>query len=270
MEVVITDVYFTYPGGVPALRGVDLHLAAGEQAAIVGANGSGKTTLARQLNGLLRPSQGRVTIGGVETTAVTVAQLARRVGYLFQHPDDQLFQRTVAAEVAFGPRNLGWSADRAAAQTQQALAQLALEDVANENPHDLGLARRRQVALAAVAAMDTPIVVLDEPTVGQDARFATLLARLLADWRQAGKTVVAISHDMAFVAAHFTRLVVMHEGRVLRDGAMREVVGETAVLQQTHVAPPAITQLGQALHLPRTVCTVSDFLAAWQAERDGS
>lgn len=268
MDVAVDRVHYTYPGGIAALNDVSLHVAAGEQVAIVGQNGSGKTTLARHLNGLLRPSHGRVIVGDWSTGSHSVAQMARRVGYLFQHPDEQLFQRTVAAEVAFGPRNLGFGPQRVEALVAEALASLELTDVAQENPYDLGLAWRKRVALAAVVAMDTPIVVLDEPTTGQDARFQARLVRLLADWQQRGITVIVISHDMEFVAAHFERLVVMHAGRVLRDGLTIEVVGETAVLQQTHVEPPAITRLGQGLDLPQTVLTIPDFLAAWKQNKD--
>lgn len=264
MDIQIDQIHYRYPNGVTALADVSLRVAAGEQVAIVGQNGSGKTTLARHLNGLLRPLQGQVQIGDWPTSRHSVAQMARRVGYLFQHPDEQLFQRTVAAEVAFGPRNLGFDGQRTTALVTDALHRLALTAVAQENPYDLSLAWRRRVALAAVLAMDTPILVLDEPTTGQDARFRALLARLLADWRQAGKTVIAISHDMAFVAAHFERIVVMHAGQVLRDGMTAAVLGETAVLRQSHVEPPAITRLAQALKLPQTVWTIPDFLAAWR------
>lgn len=264
MEIVIDQIEYRYPNGVTALADVSLRVAAGEQVAIVGQNGSGKTTLAKQLNGLLRPSSGQVQIGDWQTGGHSVAQLARRVGYLFQHPDEQLFQRTVAAELAFGPRNLGFDATRTAALVTEALHSLALTAVAQENPYDLSLAWRKRVALAAVLAMDTPILVLDEPTTGQDARFQTLLAGLLVRWRQAGKTVIAISHDMEFVAANFTRLVVLHAGRVLRDGLTAQVVGEMAVLQQTQVEPPAITRLAQGLNLPQNVWTIPDFLTAWR------
>ncbi|MCB9421157.1 MAG: ATP-binding cassette domain-containing protein [Ardenticatenaceae bacterium] len=264
MEILIDQIQYRYPNGVNALADVSLRVAAGEQVAIVGQNGSGKTTMAKHLNGLLRPSRGRVTIGDWATDDHSVAQMARRVGYLFQHPDEQLFQRTVAAEVAFGPRNLGFAPQQVETLVAEALASLELTAVAQENPYDLSLAWRKRVALAAVLAMDTPILVLDEPTTGQDARFQVLLAQLLADWRQCGKTVIAISHDMEFVAAHFARLVVMHAGQVLRDGLTAEVVGETAVLQQTHVEPPAITRLAQGLTLPQTVWTIPDFLEVWR------
>ena len=121
MKIVIDQIQYRYPNGVTALADVSLRVAAGEQVAIVGQNGSGKTTLAKQLNGLLRPSAGKVHIGDWGTDGHSVAQLARRVGYLFQHPDEQLFQRTVAAELAFGPRNLGFDPTRTTALVTKAL-----------------------------------------------------------------------------------------------------------------------------------------------------
>ena len=167
-------------------------------------------------------------------------------------------------ETDFGPRNMGFAPPLVTALVAKALTSLELTTVAQENLYDLGLAWRKRIALAAVAAMHTPILILDEPTTGQDAHFQTLLTQLLAEWRQAGKTVIAISHDMEFVAAHFARIVVMYTGQVLRDGSVEEVVGETAVLQQSQVEPPALTRLAQGLGLSQTVWTVPDFLDAWQ------
>lgn len=260
MQIDIRGLHYTYPSGVAALRAVSLHIAAGERVAIVGQNGSGKTTLARHLNGLLRPAQGVVRIGDWSTADRSTAQLALRVGYVFQNPDEQLCKRRVRDEIAFGAVNLGFDAGRVARQVAWAAGRWQLEPHLAANPHDLSPSWRRRVAIASVLAMDTPIVVLDEPTTGQDSRFLAQLAGLLDELQALGKTVVAISHDMDFVAEQFQRIVVMGEGRVLLDGSPHAVFGQADVLATTHLLPPQLTRLGQSLELGDTVCTTDEFL----------
>ncbi len=155
MKISVEDVYFSYPSGVEALRGVSLTVEAGEAVAILGENGAGKSTLAKHLNGLLRPSAGRVLIGDWDTRDHTTAQMAHRVGYVFQNPDDQLFERLVRKEVAFGPRNLGYSDAEVEQFVAQALTQVGLEAEADTHPYDLPLAQRKLLALAAVLAMQS-------------------------------------------------------------------------------------------------------------------
>jgi energy-coupling factor transport system ATP-binding protein len=263
MNIQIKALAYTYPTGVSALHGVSLTIKAGERVAIVGQNGSGKTTLAKHLNGLLRPSQGTVQIGDWLTTDHSVAQLARRVAYLFQNPDEQLCKRTVYEEVQFGPTNLRFPPAQREALVQAALAQLELTALAQTNPYDLTLTGRKRVALAAVLAMDTPIVVLDEPTTGQDhptvQRFAAVIEQLQAQ----GKTVIAISHDIDFVAEYFPRVIVMRQGQVVLDGTPATIFGETDVLHSTDVEPPQLTRLGARLGLPQAVCNADEFLAAF-------
>jgi energy-coupling factor transport system ATP-binding protein len=264
-EIVIDRISFTYPNLVPALHEVSLRVRPGEQVAIVGQNGSGKTTLARHLNGLLRPQQGLITLGRAATHDSAVSQLARQVGYLFQNPDEQLFKRSVAAEIAFGPRNLGLPAAQVAELVGRVLAETGLTAVAGENPHDLGWSWRRRVALGAVMAMETPILVLDEPTTGQDAHFYAMLGRLLTTWRTAGRTVIVVSHDLDFVAAHFSRLIVMQAGRILQDGPVRDLLGNGPLLQETGVDPPLITQLAEAVGLRGTILDIPEFLQAYRS-----
>jgi energy-coupling factor transport system ATP-binding protein len=264
MLIEIDNLHFTYPSGVAALRGVSLRVEPGEQLAIIGQNGSGKTTLARHFNGLLRPTQGAVTVGGWRTADHSVAQMARRVGCVFQNPDEQLCRRTVWDEVAFGPINLGFAAAQVARQVEDALAQLGLEPHAATNPHDLSPADRRRVAIASVVAMDTPIIVLDEPTTGQDQYFLAQLASLLAAWQAAGKTVIAISHDIDFVAEQFERVLVLGQGRLLLDGPPATIFREAKILTGTFVQPPQLMRLAAALGLSPDGATVEAFLAALQ------
>jgi len=215
--VTLDEVHFTYPNGVEALRGVSLTLQRGERIALVGRNGAGKSTLVRHLNGLLRPSHGRALVGGVDTRTTTVARCARHVGIVFQDVRNQLFARTVREEVRFGPRNLGFTPDRIDALTERAVDALELRDVIDEHPYDLPPARRRLVAIAAVLAMDTPLLVLDEPTAGLDNAAIALLARLIADLAQQQRSVLIVSHDLDFCYETLERVILLRDGRVALD-----------------------------------------------------
>jgi energy-coupling factor transport system ATP-binding protein len=262
MNITLENVSFTYPSGVTALRGVNLAIRPGEAVAIIGENGAGKTTLAKQLNGLLRPDQGRVLIGEWDTREHTVAQLARRVGYVFQNPDDQLFESTVWDEVAFGPRNLGCDEAEIKRRVTAALDQAQLAETAQTHPYDLQLAQRKRVALAAVLAMQTSIVVFDEPTTGQDSRGVALIGDIIESLKQDGRTLLTISHDIDFCAEHFERVVAMADGQVLADGPATAVLGEVTLLAQTAVQPPQLARLAAALGLPGSPLTINDFLKA--------
>jgi energy-coupling factor transport system ATP-binding protein len=209
---------FDYPDGTRALDGLDLRVEAGERVAITGRNGSGKSTLVRHWNGLLRPSAGRVLVDGLQTSGRRVAQLGRTVGMTFQDPDRQLFGATCSREVAFGARNVGLRGAELDKAVNDALSAVGLEESAGANPYDLGPSRRRLLALASVVAMRTPVVVLDEPTMGLDAREIAMVESVIAQLAAAGRTVVAISHDARFVATSFQRVVRLDAGRVVADG----------------------------------------------------
>jgi energy-coupling factor transport system ATP-binding protein len=202
------------------LDGIDLTIHAGETVALVGRNGSGKTTLVRHWNGLLRPAAGEVEIAGRSTSGVRVAALARSVGLTFQEPNDQLFGRTCRDEVAFGARNVGLRGPGLDEAVRGALDIVGLADEAGTNPFDLGPSRRRLLGIAGVLAMRTPIVVLDEPTIGLDARERERVQAIVASLAGDGRTVVAISHDARFVAESFGRVIRLDAGRVVDDGAL--------------------------------------------------
>jgi energy-coupling factor transport system ATP-binding protein len=204
--IALEAVSHRYPDGTPALDGVSVAVTEGEAVAVTGPTGSGKSTLIRHLNGLLRPTAGRVLLDGADVRGLRVAQLARRVGIAFQEPDRQLFCRTVRAEVGFGARD--------AAAASGALDLLGLAGMADRHPYDLGYSRRKLVAIAAVLAMDTPVVVLDEPTTGQDRAGVERLVALMAALRARGRTLVVVSHDERFVRATCDRAVRLVEGRL--------------------------------------------------------
>jgi len=262
MKIEIRDLRLTYPTGLEALQGISLTIEAGEQVAIVGQNGAGKTTLVRHFNGLLQPTAGSVLIGDWDTTGHSVSKLAARVGYVFQNPDEQLFSRNVETEVRFGPRNLGYSKEKVDELVQWALSLTELRDKTETNPYDLSPTWRKMVALASVIAMDTPIVILDEPTTGQDASNVARIATVIAKLREQGKTVVTITHDIDFCAENFDRVIALSQGKVLLDGPAGNVLGQEEILAETYVDPPQLTRLGKRLGLTETVRNQEEFLNA--------
>lgn len=221
--VTLDEVHFTYPTGVEALRGASLMVRRGERIALVGRNGAGKSTLVRHLNGLLRPSRGRALVNGIDTRTTTVARCARHVGVVFQDVRNQLFARTVRDEIRFGPQNLGFAPEKVEALTEAAIDALDLRDVVNEHPYDLPPARRRLVAVAAVLAMDTALLVLDEPTAGLDNASIDVLARLIDDLATRRRSVLVVSHDLDFCYETLDRVVLMRDGRIALDKRFAEL-----------------------------------------------
>lgn len=262
MKIQISDLNFTYPTGIAALRGISLTIESGEQVGIVGQNGSGKTTLVKHLNGLLLPTSGQILIGDWNTKEQSVAKLARRVGYVFQNPDEQLFSRNVGTEVAFGPKNLGYNGEQVQSLVKDALAMTELSDKTEANPYDLSTTWRKMVALASVIAMDTDIVIFDEPTTGQDAVNVTRIANVIKTLRQRGKTVITITHDIDFCAENFERVIALSHGKVLLDGKANDVLGQEGILATTYVDPPQLTRLGKRLGFKETVRNQEEFLNA--------
>jgi energy-coupling factor transport system ATP-binding protein len=245
---------FVYPDGTRALESVDLRVESGERLAIIGRNGSGKSTLVRHFNGLLRATDGRVEVDGREVGLRHVAELARTVGIAFQNPDRQIFAGSVRAEVAFGPRNLGLRGEEWETAVTAALESVGLTSEAETNPYDLGYSRRKLLTIASVLAMRTPIVVLDEPTTGQDARGIRTVEGITAALAGEGRTVIAVSHDLRFVAETFERVVVMRQGTIVLDGTPAEVFAEDSwpILRSTNLEPPYAARVGARLGLGST------------------
>jgi energy-coupling factor transporter ATP-binding protein EcfA2 len=240
-----------YPGGVEALRSVDLTILPGEILAIVGQNGSGKTTLVKHLNGLLRPEAGSVLIGGRDIGDQRVSDLAGQIGFVFQNPDDQLFHNRVDNEAAFGPRNLRLARSQVDHLVASALSLVDLTEEAATNPYDLGLSTRKLVALASVLAMEPPMLVLDEPTTGQDGPGVLRVGSIIDAWAHADRTVIAITHDMEFAALHFRRIVVMRSGEIILDGPPEQVfsVANSDLLSSTGLLPPPAARIAARLGL---------------------
>ena len=249
--IAVRGLVHRYPGGIEAVRGVDLDIAPGEAVAIVGQNGSGKTTLVKHLNGLLRPDSGTVRVGERDISATRVDELAATVGLVFQNPDDQLFNRSVEREMRFGPRNIGLPAADMDALVAGALEAIGLTAEGAHNPYDLNVSSRKLVALGSVLAMDPAVIVLDEPTTGQDGPGVARVGAIVDALRAAGRTVVAITHDMEFAAAHFSRVVVMRGGEIIAQGPPSEVFAATQadLLASTGLTPPPAARIAARLGL---------------------
>jgi len=217
----VRNLRFRYPNGPAVLHGLDLKIPRGQCVALIGPNGAGKTTLVRHFNGLLRPTMGAVYVMGQDCASRSTGQLAREVGFLFQRPEQQLFAATVREELAYGPRRLGFP--DAEARVERALEHFGLREVAPRPPAILGYGWQRAVTLATLAALDPPILILDEPTAGLDGRGRQQLLSWLAERRAAGTTLILVTHELA-LAAVADRVIALHEGRITADGTPAEVL----------------------------------------------
>jgi len=252
----VKNVYFTYPNGVEALRGVSLRIDRGEFVAIMGQNGAGKTTLVKHFNGLLKPTKGEVIVDGVNTKETSVATLARKVGYVFQNPDHQLFCETVEKEIAFALKNFGFDEELIKKRVNWALNLLGLTQYRESSPFMLSGGERKRLALASVLAWDPEVVILDEPTIGQDYAQKEKLRQFILQLRAQGKTIVIVTHDVEFVADCSPRVVLMANGRIVADGKAEEILTNPKLLAEASVVPPQVTQIFMELeHLgfPRKV-----------------
>jgi energy-coupling factor transport system ATP-binding protein len=255
-EIETQNVWFSYSDGEDVLKSVSLQIKQGEFVALIGQNGSGKTTLAKHLLGLLRPREGKVMIQGEDIAGKAVGAVARRVGYVFQNPDHQIFSATTREEISYGPKNLHIDEAEIVDRSKQAMDRFDLTVHAEQQPATLSHGIRRKVALASIYAMDPQIWILDEPTGGLDWRSEQETMALLHELNEAGKTIVLITHDMRIVAEHTERCIVMSEGQVVAHDATRTVMEQDEALK---ITPPQIWRLGSALNLQPPPLTVEAF-----------
>lgn len=248
---------FRYDEEVHALKHLSLELSSG-CVCVIGQNGAGKSTFMKHLNGLLKPSDGTVRVNRKDTSDHRIAELAGDVALGFQNPDNQLFHSTVEAEIRYGPKNLGYSKERIDELVEDAIDRMDLDEIRERNPYDVGLSRRKHIAVASVLAMDTPVVALDEPTGSQDAAGMKLLGDIVESLVAEGKLVVVITHDITFARNHADRVVALRNGELLLDGTVREVFGRAETLAETDVEPPFVTRLANHVGITRTVLTIDE------------
>ena len=239
----VKDLHFTYPNGVEALRGVSLTIHDGDFIAIMGQNGAGKTTLVKHLNGLLKPKKGEVIVDKVNTKKTSVAKLARKVGFVFQNPDHQLFCETVEEEVAFALRNFGFKENALKTRVSWALNLLGLTEYRQTSPFMLSGGERKRVALASVLAWDPKFVILDEPTIGQDHQQKEKLRQFIIQLNAQKKTVIIVTHDVEFVAECSPRVVLMTEGKIVADGDAQKILTNQNLVAKASIVPPQIAQI---------------------------
>lgn len=243
----VKDVWFQYPSGNIALKGVTTNFYKGEFVAIIGQNGSGKTTLAKNINGLLRPTKGEVIVFNMNTKMVPIHKIINYVGYVFQNPDNQLFSRKVYDEIAFGPKNIGLSKDEINKRVIEVSKMLDIDNLLEERPYELSKGHRQRVAIASILSIMPEVLIIDEPTTGQDPRGRREVMNIFKKLHSLGKTIIVITHDMNIVAEYAKRCIVMNNGEILIDGTPKEVFLREDILEKAHLKPPTITQLFKKL-----------------------
>jgi len=257
----VNDVYYVYPNGVQALKGASLTVNDGEFIALMGQNGAGKTTLVKHFNGLLKPNKGEVLIDGVNTKDVSVATLARKVGLVFQNPDHQFFCETVEKEVSFALKNFGFEEGTIEKRVNWALNLLDLTQYRDASPFMLSGGERKRVALASILAWDPQIVILDEPTIGQDHAQKERLRQFIVQLNAQGKTVIIVTHDIEFVAECKPRIILMADGRIVAEGETNKVLTDPELVNHASLVLPEVARIFISLrdfNLPKDVVDIYD------------
>jgi energy-coupling factor transport system ATP-binding protein len=243
----VDNLVFRYPDGTLALNGINMDIYEREFLAFIGQNGSGKTTLSKCLNGLLKPTTGDIIVDGLNSKNTPVVQMVRRVGYVFQNPDHQLFNSNCWDEIAYGPRNIELPENEVKERVEEAAQVVGLQEgYFGEHPFFLTKGMRQRVAIASILALRPKVIIVDEPTTGQDAQQSIEIMEFLKDLNENhGHTIIIITHDMPIVAQYAQRTVAMGLGKVMADGPTAEVFAQPDVLEATFIEPPQITQLAQ-------------------------
>ena len=243
----VRDLRFCYDSGVPALDGVSLDVYAGERIAVLGPNGAGKSTFFLCLNGVLAPESGQILLDGKPVDRKMRKALCERVGIVFQNADDQIIASTVAAEVSFGPMNLRLPRDEVARRVDHALEYMDLQAFRARPPHDLSGGEKKRVSIADILAMESEVILLDEPAASLDPAGEERLERVLARLSDEGRTLLISTHDVDFAFRWATRAVVFSEGHILADATPQAVFEDAALLRQAHLRRPVLAEVFAAL-----------------------
>jgi energy-coupling factor transport system ATP-binding protein len=244
----VRDLDFEYPDGTKALNKINIEIFKGEFIALIGQNGSGKTTLSKCLNGLYKPTRGDIIVDGLNSKESSIVQMVRRVGYVFQNPDHQLFNNNCWDEIAYGPRNIQLSEEEVKDRVEEAIQVVGLPKIYHqEHPFFLSKGLRQRVAIASILALKPHVIIVDEPTTGQDVKQSIEIMSFLKSLNEdLGHTIIIITHDMPIVGLYSQRVIAMAQAQVVADGSTREVFKQADILRKTFLEPPQITQLAQA------------------------
>jgi len=250
--IIFENVWFSYTPGSPVLRGISLQIAPGEVVGLMGENGAGKTTLVKHINGLLKPSQGAVYVDGMNTRQTSTAALARKVGFVFQNADHQLFADTLEDEVAFALHNLRFPKAEIKKRVARYLKLFDLTRYRGQSPFLLSGGERKRLALASVLCVQPSVLILDEPTQAQDANQKRILLEFIDSFRRSNHTLLLVTHDVEFAVQAVDRLLILSQGRLLADGTPREILSNPSLLQRARLLPPQLTQFAHQLgqHIP--------------------
>lgn len=261
----VNSVSYSYPNGVKAVEDVSFSIDSGESVAIIGQNGAGKTTTVKLLNGLLKPTDGDVVVAGKNTRDLTAAQTARHVGYVFQNPDDQIFNSTVFNEVEYALKRMKVDVDEARRRVEKAAELCGLSDELETNPYDLPLSIRKFVTIASVIALDPEVIILDEPTAGQDLTGLKRISAIIEHLESLGKVIITITHDMEFVSENFTRIIVMANRRIVTEGPANEIFQNMTAMEEARLNQPVFPKLVAELNAERPIRTITE-LASYLME----
>lgn len=258
----LKNVSFSYDKIHKAVDGVSLDFSLGESVAIIGQNGAGKTTTVKMMNGLIRPNTGKIFINGKDTSSESVADLSHHVGYVFQNPDEQIFQDSVRKEIEFSLKRKNIAESEITKRVNDAAKLCELTDKLDEHPYDLPYSQRKFVTIASIIAMNPEIMIFDEPTAGQDHHSILLLERIIKTLQKQNKLVITITHDMTFVANNFKRVIVFAKAHKQKDGTPNEIFSDTALLTMSKLEPPMIGKLAQKLGF-KNIFTIDKLLETY-------
>ena len=261
-DIVLENVGYVYPNGHRAISDVNISIKDGENVAIIGQNGAGKTTTVKLMNNLQKPTEGRVLVGDKDTKDFTTAQISKIVGYVFQNPDDQIFHSTVEEEVRFGPKSMKLPVEEENRRVENALKMTGMDKYRDTNPFDLPLSMRKFITIAAVIAMESEVLIFDEPTAGQDIYGNQKLAEILKQLHDQGKTVITISHDMEFVVNNFSKVIVMANKHLVTQGTPKEIFWNFDALKEARLKQPYVSRICHSLGINEPVVTMEEAIEA--------
>ena len=264
----LKDVSYKYPNGFTAVDKVSFSIDKGCKVAIIGQNGAGKTTTVKMINGLLKPTSGTILFEGEDTIKYTTAQMSRKVGYVFQNPDDQIFNSTVYKEMEYGLKKYGLSQSEIDKRIEYAADLAGIKDYLQDNPYDLPFSLRKFVTIASVIATDCDVLIFDEPTAGQDLKGLKILSKIIYKLTSKGKSIITITHDMDFVADNFDSIIVMANKHVIDSGKAEEVFSKSEVMKEAKLKAPTMINIIDKLQINDRFLDVDSLINAINKNRN--